>query len=108
MSATYAKQGPNHLQGLMPSCKHSIASNSQSVDHVIKRFIAANTTGCVFLTWHITHILQRNVGDSVRAWCMEIVHARFGGEGLALLSNQDLASYPTCAFVPRTSLLQGS
>jgi len=38
---------------------------------------------------------QRNVGDSVRAWCMESVHARFGGEGLVLLGNQDLASYPT-------------
>jgi hypothetical protein len=26
---------------------------------------------------------------------MESVHARFGGEGLVLLGNQDLASYPT-------------
>jgi hypothetical protein len=26
---------------------------------------------------------------------MESVHARFGGEGLVFLGNQDLASYPT-------------
>jgi hypothetical protein len=50
---------------------------------------------CDWLIWHTTRMLQKNVGDSVRAWCMESVHARFGGEGLVLLGNQDLASYPT-------------
>ena len=29
---------------------------------------------------------------------MESVHARFGGEGLVLLGNQDLASYPTSTY----------
>jgi len=33
--------------------------------------------------------------DSWRAGCIETMHVRFGGEGLVLLGNQDLASYPT-------------
>ena len=100
MSATFAKQEPNDRQGLTPSCKRSTESNSQSVDHATTRFIAASMTGCVLLIWHTTHILQRNVGDSVRAWCMEIVHAmvrgRAVGKGLVYASTS-LAAYPTAS-----------
>jgi len=39
--------------------------------------------------------LQNNCSDSWRAVCAERCKHLFGGEGLALLSNQDLASYPT-------------
>jgi hypothetical protein len=33
--------------------------------------------------------------DSWRAGCIEMVHVRFGGEGLVCLGDQDPASYPT-------------
>jgi hypothetical protein len=41
--------------------------------------------------------LRNRRRDSWRAGCIEMVHVRFGGEGLVCLGDQDPASYPTRA-----------